>query len=92
MCACRPEVSALAAHNKSGVESVGQDAAHNESAALDSDHLGDAFIGVEAHQFLSHFFQASAVFEEGGDVFELDAGLGEIGNVSQMREQQFLFS
>ena len=84
------ELAGLAAEDDAGAEADGECGGDDEAAALDADDLGDALVLVDLVEFVDHDLQAIVVLEEGGDVAEVDAGLGEIWDATQIVHQYFV--
>ena len=83
---CR-QLSGLSAHDEARAKAVGQDGSHDKSAAFYAHHLRDASTAVAFGHFVGDFAQALGILEQCADIFELNAGDGEVWNIPQVAEQ-----
>jgi len=73
------ELARLAHGHKAGVEAVGQGGSEDEAAGLDAKDQVNVVRDIVRRQGVNELGEASLVLEQGGDVVEQDAGLGEVG-------------
>jgi hypothetical protein len=74
------KLARLAHRNEAGIEAVREGGAEDESARLDAQHEVDFLLDVVGGQSVNELGEAGLVFEQGGDVVEENAGLGEVGH------------
>lgn len=67
---------------KPGVQPGRQDARENEAAGFDPDDFADTSIPITLGEFVGQAAQRDGLFEQGGDVVEQNAGLGEIRHLT----------
>ena len=90
------QFAGFAHERQAGVELERDAGAEGEATGLDDGHLGDMVAGVPAGQEINGGAQQPGIGEHRRDVFEQDAGLGEVGHVadgvSDVVEQHVLSS
>lgn len=80
------EFSWLATQYKTGTQTGSEHGTHYKASGLNAYDFGNALVLVKPYEFLKHFLDTCGVLEQRADIFELDARLGEVGDVSQILE------
>ena len=79
------ELFGLADGDEAGVEAVGDGGGEDEAAGLGAEDDVDVLPDVVPGEGVNHPRETGAVLEQGGDVVEEDAGLGEVGDGADER-------
>lgn len=76
------ELLRLAHRNEAGPDSVGESGSEEKSACFDTDDLIDIGSGIAGFQGVEDTAKSLRILEEGGDVVEIDPGLGEVEDLA----------
>ena len=72
----------FANRDESGAESMGHGRSKEIAAGFDADHDVDGFPAIVLLQGVDRLSESVLVFEQGGDVVELDSWLGKVGDLA----------